>query len=366
MPKVLKEAIGIKNNEWILFNNVLNELSKTSTNKTLIKEFSDFLKDTLDKDTLRKQKSWERIEAKRKLNPSYAREKNIKENLKVKHRYLKESKRNLKESAIDVYDDLLDRAKLYIDGGYEVDDAVWEAIDNGLISTTDEMEILTDIFSIRDLYYDASGKGDYEPVSTAITERIYDEIYSDVSDYYEEKKESKEDIEESLSDETELKKEVKSIRNFMKKSGMPPRKSEKEHKDFLRALKKTRDKEKKEINESITVEIDEDEALDMLMNRLKHWTNDRVAYDLYEQMYESYIDGGAFDGDTFNVMQIVDNDWVNYCEVVEPGDDEHHYDELLKIYEEQGIGDVSTEDVGFGFIEAVVDTNDGPCFLCRW
>ena len=102
------------------------------------------------------------------------------------------------------------------------------------------------------------------------------------------------------------------------------------------------------------------------MNRLTHWTQDPIAEELYEQMYQSYIDGGVFDGGKFDVMQIVDNDWVNYCEVVEPGDEEHHYDELLKLYKEQGLGDVSTEDVGVLYIEAATERDGKVYFLCRW
>lgn len=125
------------------------------------------------------------------------------------------------------------------------------------------------------------------------------------------------------------------------------------------------DQDKKPIKESITITVDEDTVVDMLMDRLEYWTDDNLAHELYRQMYEDYAYNGAF-GDNFDVMEIVDNDWVNYCEIVEPGDDEHHYDELLKLYNENGIGDVSTEDVGFSYIEAAVTRDDQVYFLCRW
>lgn len=73
--KICKEAMGIKGDEWVLFNDVLNELSSTSKNKDLIDRFHNFLVSTLEQDEIRKQKSWERIKKKRELDPNYARSK---------------------------------------------------------------------------------------------------------------------------------------------------------------------------------------------------------------------------------------------------------------------------------------------------
>lgn len=129
-------------------------------------------------------------------------------------------------------------------------------------------------------------------------------------------------------------------------------------------------KKGKKLKESVTVTLDEDYLLDMLMNRLHdfaHLEPTDIEYKLYEEMYQSYIDSRAFEGmKEFDPMVIVDNDWVNYCEVVGPGDDEHNYNELVKIYNEQGLGDVSTEDVGFSYIEAAREENGKLYFLCRW
>jgi len=109
----------------------------------------------------------------------------------------------------------------------------------------------------------------------------------------------------------------------------------------------------------IRVCIDESDALNMLMDRLADWTADDIATHLYEQMYESYIEGRCFDGAEFNPSVIVDNDWVN-CEVVCKGDE--FYDEIKRIYEEQGLGDCSFESENFDFIEAEYKGS----FLCRW
>lgn len=115
--------------------------------------------------------------------------------------------------------------------------------------------------------------------------------------------------------------------------------------------------------QEVMVDIDEDDLLDLLMNRVKRWTDEKVSLDLYEQMYQSYIDSG-WDLGGNSVMVIVDNDWVNYCDVVGPG--EENYEELLRLYQENGLGDVSVEDVGYSFIEAATEENGTTYLLCRW
>ena len=111
------------------------------------------------------------------------------------------------------------------------------------------------------------------------------------------------------------------------------------------------------------VRIDETTAVEMLVNRLSYWTDDSTTHELYEQMYENYVLGGAYEGSDFDVMVIVDNDYVNYCDVVSEGDDA--YEDIKQIYEEQGLGDISCEydlNHGYSYIEAAA--NDS--FLLRW
>ena len=110
------------------------------------------------------------------------------------------------------------------------------------------------------------------------------------------------------------------------------------------------------------VNIDNDTALEMLIDRLKFWTDDTDVIALYEKMYEHYIDGGVvFDCIDFDVMQIVDNDFINWCDVISPGDD--CYEEIKTLYDENGCGDISCEcECGYNFIEA--EYND--YFLVRY
>lgn len=101
---------------------------------------------------------------------------------------------------------------------------------------------------------------------------------------------------------------------------------------------------------SITVKIDEDRALGMLEDRVEYWTDDDDIQTLFSKMYENYVYGGYFDDSEFDVMAIVDNDYVNWCTVLYEGDDE--YDEIKRIYKEQGIGDCSCENDCYSYIEA--------------
>lgn len=63
------------------------------------------------------------------------------------------------------------------------------------------------------------------------------------------------------------------------------------------------------------VRIDEDTAIEMLMDRVHFWTDDDddIVCELYHKMYENYIYSGFFDGEEFDIMEIVDNDYVNFC-----------------------------------------------------
>ena len=112
----------------------------------------------------------------------------------------------------------------------------------------------------------------------------------------------------------------------------------------------------------ITIKINEDEFLEMLMERVKFWTDDKTTLNLFEDMYQSYIDGGVFEGSELDISVIVDNDYVNYCRVVEEGEED--FEQIKKVYGEQGLGDCSCEDCIGNFIEAV--NSNETAFLIRY
>ena len=62
----------------------------------------------------------------------------------------------------------------------------------------------------------------------------------------------------------------------------------------------------------VTVTIDEDTLLEMLLDRLEFWTSDESVINLYRDYYEGLVYSGCFEGCTLDIMSIVDNDYVNY------------------------------------------------------
>ena len=62
------------------------------------------------------------------------------------------------------------------------------------------------------------------------------------------------------------------------------------------------------------VTIDNDTALEMLMDRVCFWTDYDEEIALYEQYYTKAIENGDFNGMEFDVQTIVDNDYINNFE----------------------------------------------------
>lgn len=61
----------------------------------------------------------------------------------------------------------------------------------------------------------------------------------------------------------------------------------------------------------ITIKIDEDKLLEMLVDRVEYWTSDENVIALYRNYYENLIDCGCFEGCEIDIMSIVDNDYIN-------------------------------------------------------
>lgn len=83
----------------------------------------------------------------------------------------------------------------------------------------------------------------------------------------------------------------------------------------------------------------------LLENRVRFWTQEQDVVDLYMQMYSNLIDGGCFDGSA-SVSEIVDNDYINYCKVIDTSCED--YAKLKEIWDREGCPcDVSTEEFGY-------------------
>lgn len=70
----------------------------------------------------------------------------------------------------------------------------------------------------------------------------------------------------------------------------------------------------------ITVKIDEDTLLAVLLNRLKYWTSDEEVINLYRDYYQGLIDSGCFEDCELDIMVIVDNDYVNNLNTISKED----------------------------------------------
>ena len=90
----------------------------------------------------------------------------------------------------------------------------------------------------------------------------------------------------------------------------------------------------------ITVQIDETTLLDMLVDRVEYWTDERDVIELYQEYYNDLIESGCFEGSVLDIALIVDNDWVNYTRVMTS-------DELKKEYniDVNGADDIYNEGV---------------------
>lgn len=60
----------------------------------------------------------------------------------------------------------------------------------------------------------------------------------------------------------------------------------------------------------ITITIDEDTLLEMLLNRVEYWTNAQNIIDLYKDYYSRLIRSGCFENCKLDIKSIVDNDYI--------------------------------------------------------
>jgi hypothetical protein len=80
----------------------------------------------------------------------------------------------------------------------------------------------------------------------------------------------------------------------------------------------------------ITMKIEEETLVSMLIKRLKEWVVNPVELDLYEQLWTKRASSGYFDGAELDVMSIVDNDIVNNTQKVYV--DDRNYEDVLKCF----------------------------------
>lgn len=70
----------------------------------------------------------------------------------------------------------------------------------------------------------------------------------------------------------------------------------------------------------ITVTINENIFLGLLLDRVKFWTSDEDVIDLYKNYYKELVFSGCFEGSELNIMSIVDNDYINNLTIISKED----------------------------------------------
>ena len=80
----------------------------------------------------------------------------------------------------------------------------------------------------------------------------------------------------------------------------------------------------------INIQMDSDDMVEALVERVGYWTDDSDVVELFDQYYENAVEGGCFDGGEFNVMSIVDNDYVNNTSITYREDYEEKREEFLR------------------------------------
>ena len=92
------------------------------------------------------------------------------------------------------------------------------------------------------------------------------------------------------------------------------------------------------------VNIDNYDAIEMLVERVKYWTDDDDTIELFEQYYTHMVEGGCFDGGNFDVMSIVDNDYVNNTTIVTREEFEKDRDEYIEEEVKSRLEDLEEDD----------------------
>ena len=70
----------------------------------------------------------------------------------------------------------------------------------------------------------------------------------------------------------------------------------------------------------VKVRISEDDLLDLLMQRMKYWTDDTRVLSLYENYLSNLINEGIFEDISLDIMLLVDNLYINDTQIMDEED----------------------------------------------
>lgn len=89
----------------------------------------------------------------------------------------------------------------------------------------------------------------------------------------------------------------------------------------------------------INIQMDSDDMINALNERVGDWTDDSEVAELFDQYYTNAVENGCFDGSNFDVKFIVDNDYVNNTSIIwredYEADREKHLRDNIKSYIEE-------------------------------
>lgn len=111
------------------------------------------------------------------------------------------------------------------------------------------------------------------------------------------------------------------------------------------------------MNQLHNVKIYGDTMVEMLMDRLiSMWNPGSVEEEIYRQYYTDMVENGVYDDREFNVMEIVDNDWVNYTDIYTPSEAVENFSNLIGDLSDEGM---SEEDFAYAVAEALENEGIG-------
>lgn len=111
----------------------------------------------------------------------------------------------------------------------------------------------------------------------------------------------------------------------------------------------------------ITAQISENNALYLLTEELKFWIDDQDIIKLYDQMYAHHLACGVYSEGEFNAVNIVANDYIKNCTVID--DSDPNFGKIME-FAFYGDFDISCEGFGYSFIEAI--NGDKGLILVRY
>ena len=70
----------------------------------------------------------------------------------------------------------------------------------------------------------------------------------------------------------------------------------------------------------INIQVDEENLLDLLMQRMEYWTKNANILNLYEQYLRGLVYCGCFEGTNLDISLLIDNLYINDTQIMDKED----------------------------------------------